>query len=350
MGAQEASFQPRPDLEQGRFLKVLADSNARLARDGQDALAMASKAQALSALMRFDEALAAAQGALDLQPGLADALVARSMAKAGEALQLRNLGSLSRASQALGDLKAAVGNDPDYALAWMTLGLGYEQLPGILGGSTKKALECAEQLKRIQPARGDLLHGRILSMAGRWGQAEPYFLKALAASPEDPEIVAGYLDELGDEAAERALGEDGQKRKLASEAMRLLPLVSTKARAVEAVSQALLNADRIEDSWKVAYEALPEIDAPSIIKLQLGKVAARTGHNSEQGLAFLNQAADEPLEGGTGGYATLHWRKGQILMGLGRPTDAREAAMKALSFDSKHRGAKELLAEINKLK
>lgn len=350
LSSQEVSFQPRPDLEQGRFLKVLADSNARLAIDSQDALAIAARAQALSALMQFDEALTEAQRALSLQPDLADALVARSAARAGAAVQMRNLGSLSRASQAMGDLKTAVKNDPDYALAWMTLGLGYEQLPGILGGSTKKALECAEQLKRIHPARGDLLHGRILSMSGRWGQAEPYFMKALAAAPGDAEIVVGYLEELGDEAAERALGEDGQKMKLASEALRLLPSVRTKARAVEAVSQALLKADRIEDSWRVAFEALPGVEAPSIVKLQLGKVAARTGHNSRQGLSFLDQAANEPLEGGTGGYATLHWRRGQILLGLKQFDEARQAALKALSYDSKHRGTKELLNTIGRSK
>ncbi|MCL1894238.1 MAG: hypothetical protein FWG02_08405 [Holophagaceae bacterium] len=350
LGAQEATYQPRIDIEQGRFLKVLADSDARLAQNSGDALAHAARAQALSALTRFNEALESAQRSLELNPALADALVGRSMAKAGTALQLRNLSSLSRVSQAMGDLKTAVQIDPEYALAWMTLGLGYEQLPGLLGGSSKKALECAERLKQIQPARGNLLHGRILSMRGRWNQAEPFFMKALTVAPGDPEIVSGYLDELGEDAAKRALGEEVQKQKLASEAIRLLPLVKTQARAVESVSQALFNADRVSEAWQVAIEALQNVDAPSIIKLQLGKLSARTGFNSEQGLALLDQAANEPLEGGTGGFATLHWRRGQILMGLNKIEPARMAALQALSFDSKHRGAKELLDNINKLR
>jgi tetratricopeptide (TPR) repeat protein len=346
LGAQNAPFQPRHDLEQGRFLKVLADAETILAENNKHAVAWAAKAQSLSALMDFKGALVAAQTALELQPGLADALVARSLARAGTALQQRNLGSLSKVSQAMEDLRSAVKNDPDYPLAWMTLGLGYQQLPGILGGSTRKANECAEQLKRIQPARGDLLHAQMLSMGGRWGQAEPIFKRALAAAPNDSEIVVAYLDELGGDAARRVLGERGQKQQLAQEAMRLLPSVRTKARGIQAVSHALMSANHLEDSWKVALEALPNVDSPSIVRLQLGKVAARTGINKEEGLAFLDQAAKEPMEGGTGGYASVHWRRGQILQALGLNTQAHDAALKALTFDSQHRGAKELLSAL----
>ncbi|MDR0499468.1 MAG: tetratricopeptide repeat protein [Holophagales bacterium] len=346
LGAQKAAYQPRVDLDQGRFLKVLADADARLNKNDDDALAWAAKSQALNALMRLDEAEDAMLQALKLQPNLPEALMARGMVKASKALQQRNLGSLFMVSQAMNDLRSAVKNDPNYALAWMTLGLGYQQLPGPLGGSTKKALECADQLKRIQPARGDLLQAQILSMDGKWNEAEPIFKRALDAAPGDPGIVTGYLDELGEKNAGKALGETVQKQKLAVEAMRLLPRIRTRARGVEAVSLALLNAGQDEDSWKVALNALLDVDAPSIIRLQLGKVAARTGLHTKEGLAFLEQAAKEPMEGGTGGYATLHWRRGQILKKLGRLDEARNAAKKALSYDYNHRGAKELLNEL----
>jgi len=347
LGAQTAPFQPRTDLEHGRFLKVLAESEAILKNNDSDALAWAAKSQVLSSLMQFDEARSAAQCALDLQPGLADALVARATAKAGKAVQQLSLNSLRLVSQTMDDLKEAVKIDPDYALAWATLGLGYQQLPGILGGSTKRALECADKLRRIQPARGDMLQAQILSMEGKWGEAEPIFLRALKASPRDAEIVYYYLTELAGSTTRKTLGEAAQKRKLVSEAQRLRPFIRNRARGVEAVSHALMVADRHEDSWRVALEALPNVDAPSIIKLQLGKVAARTGINREEGLAFLDQAANEPIEGGTGGYASVHWRKGQILKELGRTAEARDAALKALTYDPYHRGSKALLSELS---
>ncbi|MDR2560783.1 MAG: tetratricopeptide repeat protein [Holophagales bacterium] len=344
--SQASHYQPRIDIEQGRFLKALADADARLQISDEDALAWASKSQALSSLTRFIEADAAAQKAISLNPTLADALMARSMASAGRALQQRNLGSLGKASQALSDLKEAVKSDPNYALAWVTLGLAYQQLPGLLGGSTRRALDCAEQLKRIQPARGEMLQAQVLSMSGAWGSAEPIFLKALAASPSDPGIVTAYLEELGSKTTRAKLGEEAQKQKLATEAVRLLPLHKKSARAVEAISQALLEAGKSEDAWEVAQESLHGVDAPSIVKLQLGKVSARTGLFLEEGLKYLEQAASEPLEGGTGGYASVHWRRGQVLRSLGRIEEARTAAQKALEYDSRHNGARELLSDL----
>jgi len=348
LDAQTAAYQPRFDLDQGRFLKVLADAEARINKNNSDALAWAAKSQALSALMRLDDADNAAAQALKLQPDLPEALVARSLAKASKAVQQRNVGSLFMVSQAMNDLRSAVKNDPDYALAWMTLGLGYQQLPGALGGSIKKAMDCVEQLKRIQPARGDLLQAQILSMQGRWLEAEPIFKRALDAAPGDPEIVTGYLSELGGKTTGKTLGEALQKQKLIAEARRLLPSINARAKGVEAVSQALLDAGRGEEAWSVLINALPNVEAPSIIKLQLGKVAARTGLHSKDGLAFLDQAANEPMEGGTGGYASLHWRRGQILKSLGRTVEARSAAQRALTYDFNHRGAKELLNDLGR--
>jgi tetratricopeptide (TPR) repeat protein len=346
--AAAGPYAPRADLDQGRFLKALSDADERLAKNANDALALASKAQALCALVRLPEAEAAARRAVELKPGLPDALMARALVSAGRAVQQRNLGSIMAFSQAMDDLKLAAKLDPAYPLALTMLGVAYQQLPGIGGGSTKKALECAERLKAVQPSKGYMLHAQILSMDGRWGEAQPIFTQALRLSSDDPLIVAGYLDALGDKPTRKALGEETQKQRLAAEARRLLPKVKKSARGMEAISQALLDAGLDEEAWNAALGALTTADAPSIIKLQLGKVAARTGVHREEGLAFLEQAAQEPLEGGTGGYAQVHWRMGQILSDMGRPDEAMGAAKEALRHNPGHKGAKELMESLGK--
>jgi tetratricopeptide (TPR) repeat protein len=346
--AAAAPYAPRADLDQGRFLRALADADARLAKNADDPLALASRAQALCALVRLPEAEAAARRAVELKPGLPDALMARALASAGRAVQQRNLGSVLAFSQAMDDLKLAVKLDPAYPLALATLGIAYQQLPGVAGGSTKKALECAERLKAVQPSKGHMLHAQILSMDGRWGEAQPLFAQALRLSSDDPLVIAGYLDALGDKPTRKALGEEAQKQRLAAEARRLLPKVKKSARGMEAVSQALMEAGLGEEAWNAALGALPTADAPSIVKLHLGKVAARAGVHREEGLAFLREAAREPLEGGTGGYAQVHWRMGQILSGMGRPDEAMDAAKEALRHNPGHKGAKELMESLGK--
>lgn len=333
----------RQDLEAGRYLLVLAAAEIRLKADPNDALAWAAKSQALTALQRFGEALAAAQRALALAPELGEAFQAKGLARAGIAVQARNFSSIRNALGALDDLELATRKDPNLAVAWMTLGLAYQALPGLVGGSTRKALACAEGLRRVQPARGDALQGWILSDVDRWPEALPFFGRALALAPGDPEVVYTYLEALGSKATRKRLGEAEQRQRLAAEARRLLPAVQARARGIEAITDALLDAGQHEEAWQVAKAALSQVDAPSLVRLQLGKLAARTNGHKEEGLACLDQVVREPLEGGSGGYPAAHWRRGQILKDLGRLAESRAAAQQALKLDPAHPGAKRLL-------
>lgn len=343
--AQAPAF--RADLEAGRYLKVQAEADQRLQQNAGDAAAWAAKSQALSSFLRFSEARAAADRAVALQPGLADALLARGLARAGEAIKQRDLGSLRQALGAMDDLRAATEADPTLAPAWMSLGLAYELLPGLFGGSTRKALRCADQLRRINPARGDLLQALILVEEDAWWTAEPYFHRALAAAPTDPEVVGQWLDALDRRPAKKALGEAGKNARLLAEAPRLLPGIHTKARGVVAVSDAYLHAGQPEQAWKTIQEHLSSVDAPSLLRLQLGKLAAISGLHRPEGLAALDQVLREPLEGGSGGYPSAWWRKGQILLALGRKDEARASAQAALTLDPRHRGARELIERVD---
>ena len=336
----------RGDLEQGRYLKVQADAQARLKQDPKDALALAAESQALSSFQRFSEALTAAQKALTLHPGLPDALLARGLARAGTAVQQRNFSSLGQIGDAMDDLEAATQADGSLITGWISLGLAYEQLPGLLGGSTRRALSCAASLRKVSAAKGDALQGMVLAMDGKWNEAMPFFGRALSAAPGDAQVVAMYLQALDDKGARKALGESAWKQKLQWEGLRLLPSGKTKARGVEAVAECLLDGDQPEQAWKVCADALASVDAPSILRLELGKIAARSGLHREEGLALLDQVTTQPLEGGTAGYAGAWWRKGQILQALRRTDDAKAAARKALTYDPKHPGAKKLLESL----
>ena len=122
--------------------------------------------------------------------------------------------------------------------------------------------------------------------------------------------------------------------------------MQTRARGVTAVSDAYLHAGQPETAWKVLQDHLAQVDAPSLLRLQLGKVAAAGGVHRLEGLAALDQVLREPLEGGSSGYTGAWWRKGQILRDLGRNGEARQAAQQALRLDPKHRGARELLENL----
>lgn len=344
--AWAGDYAPRIDLDAGRYLKALADAEALLRQQPGNALAWAAKSQALTALVRLPEAKEAADKAITLKPTLADALLARGLVRGGLAIQQRNLGSLRQIAEAMDDLRAATEADPGLVTAWMTLGLAYEQVPGFFGGSTRRALACAESVKKVDRPRGDVLQGTVLALEGRWGEAQPCFSRALAAAPKDPEVIYAYLDALGSRETRKAIGPEPQKKLQAQEALRLLPSAHDRARPLTAICDALLDADQGEEAWKICKEALPRTDAPSLLRLQLGKIAARSGKHQEEGLAALDQVLREPLEGGSGGYGTAHWRRGQVLRDLGRKAEARAAAQAALRIDPKDTKAKRLLEDL----
>lgn len=339
----QGSYSPRVDLEEGRFLKAFSEAEGQLKGNPGNALAWAAKAHSLTAFLRFQEAIDAANRSLALEPSLADGFLARGLARGGYAIQQRSFGSLKKATSALEDLRRATELDANLATAWMSLGLAYQQMPGILGGSTRKALRCAESLRKIHPQRGDLLQGMILSLDDRWKEAEPYFIRALAAGGSDPQVVAGYLEALGSRETRETLGEAVQKTRLSEEARRLLPGIGTSAKGIEAICGALLDGGQAEEAWGCAQKALKQVDAPSLLHLMLGKISARAGIHREAGITHLDMVLNGPLEGGSGGYATVWWRKGQILRDLNRKEDARSAALKALEIDPRHPGATKLL-------
>jgi predicted RNA polymerase sigma factor len=158
--------------------------------------------------------------------------------------------------------------------------------------------------------------------------------------------VGQWLDALDRRPAKKALGEAGKNARLLAEAPRLLPGVRTHARGVIAVSDAYLHAGQPETAWKVLQDHLGQVDAPSLLRLQLGKVAATSGLHGPEGLTALDQVLREPLEGGSSGYPGAWWRKGQILRTLGRKDEARKAAQETLKLDPKHRGARELVSQL----
>lgn len=346
MLAAQASSPYRVDLEQGRYLKAYAAAQAALGQNPDDPIALAAASQALSSFQRFPEALAAAQKALNARAGYPDALLARGLARAGNAVQARNFSSLGQIGDAMDDLEAATKADGSLVTGWISLGLAYQQLPGILGGSTRKALACADSLRKVSPAKGDALEGMVRAMDGKWNDALPFFGRALQTAPGDAQIVAMYLQALDDKPTRKALGDTAWNQKLQWEAERLLPSVKTKARGVEAVAECLLDSGHAEEAWKACVDALPGVESPSIVRLELGKIAARSGLHRDEGLAYLDQVTSQPLEGGTAGYAGAWWRKGQILKDLGRADDARAAARKALTYDPKHPGAKKLMESL----
>jgi len=97
--------------------------------------------------------------------------------KAKESSKLRALGMIGDIK---GSFEKAIQLNPNHIEArWALIEL-YLQLPGIVGGSERKAKAYANQLLKISPVDGYLAHGHIAEYCEKYKEAESNYSKAIA--------------------------------------------------------------------------------------------------------------------------------------------------------------------------
>jgi len=105
--------------------------------------------------------------------------------KAGGALGMKALEiSRIRALGYIGDIKnhfeTSAKLDPNHIEVRWALVEFYIQLPGIIGGSEKKAIKYANELAKISPVDGHLANGYIAEYSDRPKDAEKYYKNAIS--------------------------------------------------------------------------------------------------------------------------------------------------------------------------
>lgn len=121
--------------------------------------------------------------------------------KYGGALGMKALSiSRIRAATYIGDIKKhferAAKLDPKHIEVRWALVEFYIQLPGIIGGSERKAIKFANELGEISEVDGHLANGYIAEYSDRTEDAEHFYKQAIAigGSPHTYEKLAGHYE------------------------------------------------------------------------------------------------------------------------------------------------------------
>lgn len=96
-----------------------------------------------------------------------------------KALEVNRLKALTYVGDIKRHFEAAAQLDPNHIQARWGLVEYYMLLPGIIGGSEKKALEYADQLSKISPVDGFLSKGKIAELSKRFTDAEENYKQAI---------------------------------------------------------------------------------------------------------------------------------------------------------------------------
>ncbi len=335
-------------IKEGRFIEAASASDRLISLDPKNVEALATKSQALSAFLDFDEALVLSQRALQQNQKSAEARLAKGIALMGLAIQNITLRSIVRVSQALDEMLESTKLDPGYGYAWFTLGLSQGKLPLLFGGSRASSIKCAENLKKIDRSWGLVLEGTLVGTFESWKQSESFFLESIKLGGSRSLAITAYLEVLMGDKTKDQLGLEDQKKYVHEVAKNLLNIKEIDVHALESLGDAFLFSGHPEEAWELMQLSIPKYKESSLLKLQSAKIASRSGLYLNEALVLIEEALLGPIEGGSGGREGGLVRQGQILKHLGKLIEAKKSFEEALEINPRHRGAQEGLANITK--
>jgi tetratricopeptide (TPR) repeat protein len=128
--------------------------------------------------------------------------------KAKESNKFKALGMISDIKSSF---EKAISLNPKHIEARVALVELYLQLPGIVGGSEKKALQYANEIAQISPVDGYISKGHIAEYFGRYKEAEIQYKKAteISKSKNSFRILANlYKNKMGQPEKAKSILED----------------------------------------------------------------------------------------------------------------------------------------------
>ncbi|MCU0419567.1 MAG: tetratricopeptide repeat protein [Cyclobacteriaceae bacterium] len=196
----------------------------------------------------------------------------------------------------------AIALDPQNLDARSSLIQYYSQAPGFMGGSTEKAKEMANQIKKIKPAEGHRQLGNIYYREKKFAEAEKEFLAMVKADATYQSGLASFY----------------------------------------------ANQKQYDKAFALFQETLKTKPDDMSTVYQYGRLSALSGQQLDQGEAHLKRylayspAKNEPT------HAGAHMRLAQIYEKRGNKSEAKKSFETALKMDNNLKEAKEGLARVSK--
>jgi tetratricopeptide (TPR) repeat protein len=239
------------------------------------------------------------------------------------------------------EFDTAASLDPRHVRARLALIDFHLEAPGLVGGDKKKAHEYAEEILRIDAARGWLAKARIARKEKQDGQLESFYVKAVEADPQNYAArmaLAGYYAagsspklELVEKHAREAVGIDAGR---AGAYGQLAALYAHQQRWKE------LDAILTQAEKSVADNLSPYFFAARNLALK----GVELGRAERYLRKYLGQAPEPDAPS----HAQAHWRLGNVVEKLGRGEEACREYREAVRLDGKLEEARKDLKRLCK--
>jgi tetratricopeptide (TPR) repeat protein len=313
--ARGADPSPEALIEAGHWKRALPMIQQRLAANSNDAAAVYMLARYKAAAGDGDGALPLAEKACKLQPNNARYHLFLAEICGDNARKANVFSQYGLARRFKKEAETAIALDPNQIDARMDLIQFHLEAPGIVGGDKTKTRILADEISKIDPARGYLALAAISSFEKQNDQLEDLYKKAVEANPkyfQAQMALAGFY------------GSDSQKKydlaeKHVREAVKLDPDRVNPRASLAALFALNERWQEMETELAQAEKDIPDNLFPyfraALVLLTRGKDLQRAE------LYFRKYLTQEP-EPGWPAHANAYWRLGQVLEKQGHKSDA----------------------------
>ncbi len=180
--SREAGDQARVALNRGRADEALRLLNAALEENAADAEALNLRCRVLFAEERWDDAIAACERSVAIEPGNSSYHMWLGRAYGEKADRVSFVTAYKMAKLIRAEFEAAASLDPHSGEALSDLGQYYVEAPSFLGGGENKAAALANQLDAFAPDRAHELRARIAEQKRDYVTAEKEFRAKISAA------------------------------------------------------------------------------------------------------------------------------------------------------------------------
>ena len=337
VSANDAS--PDALIEGSHWKRLAAAAEQRLRANPNDARANYWMAFAKFEYRDYDGAQALAEKAVALDPKNADHHYVLGIVYGRQAERANIFRQPGLAGKFKRETEQAIALDPQHINARMALIDFHLQAPGIVGGDKKRAHQYAEEILKIDPARGWLAKARIARREKQDDQLEAFYLKAVEANPKHYGArlaLAGFYSagassklDLAEKHAREALGID-----------------AGRAGAYSQLASLYAHQQR----WKELDGVLAQAEKNVPDNLSPFFFAARSllvkGAEMPRAEGYLRKYLGQPPEPDAPSHAHARWRLGNVIEKLGRAEEACREYREAVRQDDKLEDAKKDLKRL----
>jgi tetratricopeptide (TPR) repeat protein len=213
------------------------------------------------------------------------------------------ISQMSLAKKCKAAFEKSVLLDPSSVEARVDLMNYHLQAPGIAGGDKDVAKKQADEILKLDPARGHVAWGAVFEGAKEPAKAEAEYRKAIEA---DPKQIRGRLSLAG--------------------------LLVANKRVPEA-----------REIWRQFSKTEPD---QTYGHYALARLAIVTGEDLPEGVEHLKAYLAVPPKPDTPTWADAHWRLSNLYEKLGRRDEAKSELKTALTLNPDHAGAKKDLKRL----